>query len=311
MEKLPRHRPRRRFPDAKRVIVECDLERCIHCGQPLRPRRAWHMRKTIQTLEGPLFVAGKSKECVNEACSHVGVHYYASRTLALSLPHSTYGLDVLAFIGWQHEHEHRHLAEIQRMLHARGVLVNEPTVGKLYQQVLALLAGMDAEREARLAQTAAEHGGLIWALDALQPEGHGRLLYVLYEVLGQTPVAAIQLEGASAEELGAWLEPYRRLPYPVLATISDGEKAIIATLERCWPDAAHQRCQAHFLNNLAEPAMAFDRSLRQQMRSDLGGLAPVPERTTTEEGDAGAGEETPFFCPWGATPQTATPASMP
>lgn len=281
----PRHRPRRQFPDAQRMIVECDLKTCPHCGQALRGRRAWHMRKMIQTLQGPLFVAGKSRECANPVCPHTGAHYYASRVLMLSLPHSTYGLDVLAFIGWHHEQEHRQLAEIQSMLCARGIEINKPTVGKLYRQFLALLAGMGAERKARLAETAAEHGGLIWAIDALQPEGHGTLLYVLYEVLGHTPVAAIQLEGAKAEELEIWLEPYASLPYPVLATISDGEKAILSAMQRCWPEAAHQRCQAHFLGNLAEPVMALDAQLRQQMRADLGGLQPVPERVTIDQGD--------------------------
>ena len=75
MEAQPRHRPRRRFAAAKRVIVECDVERCVHCGRPLQARRAWHMRKTIQTLQGPLFVAVKSRECVNEDCSYAGQHY--------------------------------------------------------------------------------------------------------------------------------------------------------------------------------------------------------------------------------------------
>ncbi len=61
MEKLPRHRPHRKYPQAKRIIIECDLETCPLCGQELSPRRPWHMRKTVQTLTGPVFVAGKSE----------------------------------------------------------------------------------------------------------------------------------------------------------------------------------------------------------------------------------------------------------
>jgi hypothetical protein len=49
---------------------------------------------------------------------------------------STYGLDVLAFIEWQHEHQQ--LVEIQRSLKGRGVEINESNVGKLYRQFLAL-----------------------------------------------------------------------------------------------------------------------------------------------------------------------------
>jgi len=259
------------------MIVACDSEVCVHCGERLRPRRPWHMQKYVQTLQGPMFVAGKSKECVNSACAHAGQHYYAGRALLISLPYSTYGLDVLAFIGWQHEHEHRQLVEIQRELNRRGVLVNERSVGKLYRQFLALLGGLNERKHERLAAAVAEYGGLVWAIDALQPEGHGTLLYVLYESLSETPVGAIQLDHPTADELVAWLQPYQALPFPVLATLSDGEEAIMSALRSCWPAARPQRCQAHFLSNLAEPVVEVDTSLREQLREALGGLPAVPE----------------------------------
>ncbi|MGD9094202.1 MAG: hypothetical protein PVF74_15245, partial [Anaerolineales bacterium] len=104
MSKNPPHRPQRDFPEARRVIVESEFDQCPHCGSSLKPRRNWHMRKYVQTLQGPLFVAGKSKACTNAECDHYGAHYYASGVLRISLPKSTYGLDVLAYIGWQHEH---------------------------------------------------------------------------------------------------------------------------------------------------------------------------------------------------------------
>jgi hypothetical protein len=285
-----RGRPRRCFGEAQRVIVACELERCVHCGERLRPRRSWHMRKTVQTLRGPLFVAGKSKECANASCSHGGQHYYASGVMGISLPFSTYGLDVMAFVGWRHEQEHRQLVEIQHELNERGVLINERSVGRLYEQFLALVGGMDQAKRDELAQTAERHGGVVWAVDGLQPEGQGTLLYLLYEALGGTAVAAIQLAGATQERLCEWLQPYQELPYPVLATLSDGEKGIIAALKRCWPDTPHQRCQAHFLNNLAEPVLAIDMELRQQMREELGGLAPVPEGRE-QEAEAPAPEQ--------------------
>lgn len=274
----PRHRPRRRFPQAERQIIECELDTCPSCGQPLRPRQPWHMRKTVQTLKGPRFIAGRSKECVNAECVCVGQHYYASGVWLLSLPRSTYGLDVLAFIGWQHEHAHRQLVEIQRELNGRGIAINERNVGKLYRQFLALLGGLTESKRQCLAGAAEQYGGLIWAVDALEPEGHGTLLYVLYEVLSQTVVGAIQLDHASADELVAWLRPYQALPFPVLATLSDGEEAIIAAQHTCWPTARQQRCQSHWLGNVAEPVLEVDAQLRQQMRQDLGGLPAVPER---------------------------------
>jgi len=290
MSKQPRHRPSRSFPNAKRMIVECELGSCPHCGQPLVPSKTWHVRKTVQTLAGPLFVAGKSKKCVYVECSHGGEHYHASGVLRISLPHSTYGLDVLALIGWQHEHEHKQLVEIQKQLNSRGVMVNERNVGKLYRQFLALVGGMHARTERRLQAAAEEHGGLIWGLDGLQPEGQGTLLYVLYEVLSGTPVAALQADHPTADELVNWMQAYRALPYPVLATLSDGEDTLIAALKRCWPEAPHQRCQEHILGNLAEPVLKVDARLRQRLRDDLGGLPAVP---TEPEAWVGVGRDEP------------------
>ena len=121
-------------------------------------------------------MAGKGKECANAECEYFGKHYLAYGVLKYSLPQSTYGLDVLAFIVGQHEPEHQQLVEIQRSLNQRGVEINESNVGKLYRQFLALLGGTMAHTQEKLAATAVEHSGLIWAIDALQPKGHGTLL---------------------------------------------------------------------------------------------------------------------------------------
>lgn len=250
------------------------------------------MSKTVQTMNGPILVAGKSKECANPDCSHSGMHYYATRVLSISLPYSTYGLDVLAVIGWQHEKEHRQLIEIQRELNQRGIKINERNVGKLYRQFLALLGGMNEKNQQRLEKAAQEHGGLIWSIDALQPEGHGTLLYVLYEVLSETPVSGIQLNHASTDQLCQWLKPYQEMPFDVLATLSDGEEAIISAMKTCWPQAPHQRCQSHFLGNLAEPVLEVDTRLRKRLREELGGLPAVPAQS-----DPSPGTSPPFCLP--------------
>ena len=299
MSKRPRHRPRRSFPDAKRVILESELRECVHCGEPLVPSGTWHVRKYVQTMKGPLFVAGKSKKCNSPDCSHSGHHYHASKVLQISLPQSTYGLDVLAFIGWQHEHEHKQFAEIEEKLNQRGIEVSERHVGRLYRQFLALLGGMNERVEKRLDETAEKHGGVMWGIDALQPEGHGTLLYVLYEVLSGTPVAGAQLDHPTADELGKWLKPYQELPYQVLATLSDGEGTIIAALETCWPDASRQRCQEHFLANLADPVLEVDTKLRQWMRNDLGSLPAVPTESEVSDVEEKSGQSKPtppFAC---------------
>jgi hypothetical protein len=269
MKERPR-RPKRRYPEARRQIFVSKMKACIHCGAELRLRPNWHMQKTIQTLEGPLFLAGRAKVCTNTECSHCGTRYYASQVWLLSLPDSTYGMDVLAYIGWRHEHDQRQLVEIQRELNQKGIEINERNVGKLYRQYLALLGASSATIEKKLKGSVEKHGGLILGVDALQPEGNGSLLYVLYEILSGTVVSAIQLEAPNEKDLTNWLMTYQG--YPVLASISDGEERIIAALRAVWPNAPRQRCQEHFLGNLADEVLENDVELRKQMRADLGGL---------------------------------------
>jgi len=77
------HSPYRIFHKAPRHIFECSLSQCPHCNRSLRPRKLWHVSKTIHTLHSPLFVAGKSKECATPDCTQRGQHYYASQMLKL------------------------------------------------------------------------------------------------------------------------------------------------------------------------------------------------------------------------------------
>ena len=303
MSKQAAHRPYRRFEDAERIILPCEFEQCLHCGEALVDSRTYHMRKYVQALAGPLYVSGKSKYCVNESCAYQGVHYHARGALRYSLPFSTYGLDVLAHIGWQHEHEHKRLKEIKAQLNAQGILISERHVGRLYRQFLALLGGgMEEEVLKRLQASAEERGGVVWAIDALQPEGHGTLLYVLYEAMSGTPVSGLQASYPTAEVLQAWLASYKALPFAVLATLSDGEERIIAALKGTWSEVRHQRCQAHMLSNLAEAVLKEDTNLRGWMKQDLGGLAAVPKET--EPGDEEGSDEPPLLRQRGQGPET-------
>lgn len=298
MSKQPAHRPHRRFDNAKRVILESEFETCMHCGEELVLSGTYHMRKYVQTLAGPIFLAGKSKQCPNSDCAYEGVHYHASGTLRYSLPFSTYGLDVLSYIGWQHDHEHKQLLEIQRQLNEQGIIVSGRTVGRLYRQFLALLGGSTQEKVLKqLQESASERGGVVWAIDALQPEGHGTLLYVLYDALSGTPVSALQASYPTAGRLQAWIKSYQSWSLPVLATLSDGEERIIAALKGSWPDAPHQRCQSHMLGNLAEAVLKEDTNLRGWMKKDLGGLAAVPTEVEPADGggEEGQGPESPLF----------------
>lgn len=278
-------RPKRHNPNAERLTFTAELERCPLCKKPLRSEGcAAHSAKNVQTLDGDFYVVAYSRRCLNAECPNFGRHYHASRHLKISLPYSTYGLDVVAFVGIQREREHKQFIEIVDLLNERGVEINDGTVGRLYRSFLALLAGIWPKRRERLAEAAREYGGLILKADGLRPDGDGPQLYVLWEVLSGTPINGMLLDKADEAHLTAWLNEGLDLTegLPLLATLSDFEKALAAALKTVCPHTPHQLCQEHFLGNLSKPVHEDDGALRQELKEHLSPLPSVPDLNVAE-----------------------------
>jgi hypothetical protein len=120
--------------------------------------------------------------------------------------------------------------------------------------------------------------------DGLEPDGAGPQLYVLWEVFSGTPISGMLIDKADAPHLTDWLTSCRDLldDLPVLALLSDKEKALVTALRAVWPKAAHQLCQMHFMKNLSEPVHKADQELRQTLRDRLSSLPPVPNLESEE-----------------------------
>ena len=273
-------RPKRSNPNAERLTFICELEQCPKCGERLSSVGSTaHSDKTVQTLSGELYVVAYSRICRTPECDENGTHFHAGGHLRVSPPYSTYGLDVIAFVGIQREREHKQFTEIEELLNQRGVQVNDSSVGRLYRLFLALVEGTWPKRRERLAAAAQQHGGLILMADGLSPDGAGPQLYVLWEVFSGTPISGMLIDQADERHLTDWLSECRDLidGLPVLALLSDKEKALVSALRAVWSTAAHQLCQMHFMQNLSDPIHRADQSLRGSLRDRLSSLPAVPE----------------------------------
>lgn len=278
-------RPKRHDPNAERLTFTPKIENCPLCGEPLSSEgSAAHSAKNVQTLDGDFYVVAYSRRCLNPECGNLDKHYHAAGHLKVSLPYSTYGLDVVAFVGIQHEREHRQFIEIEALLNERGVEINDVSVGRLYRSFLALMAGTWPKRRERLAEAAEKYGGLILKADGLRPDGDGPQLYVLWEVLSGTPVIGMLVDKADEPHLRAWLNDGLDLTggLAILATLSDNEKALVAALKAVCPDAPHQLCQEHFMSNLSEPVHEDNRALCQGLKEHLSPLPSVPDLDADE-----------------------------
>lgn len=282
------HRPKRAYPDAPIHRTQVALDQCPFCGFPLVSTRSREVDKYVQTMAGPRHVIGYSSKCSNSACLQPQTRYHATQGAKLSLPHVTYGLDVMAYIAHRRNGEQKQFKEIWRELRIEyQVEISEREVGLLYRKIQALLMGGQEEIHQELTATVQKYGRLLMAVDGLQPDGGGPKLYVLHEILGGTLISVALIDQANEDNLTEWLAPYREWRGMVQATLSDNEKALVAALAATWPEARHQLCQMHFVKNLSEPVHAADRELQQGLREAMGRLPPVPTPQKATEAEQG------------------------
>jgi hypothetical protein len=272
-------KPPREFGEVPRVRYRPEVWRCPHCGAPLAySHPVW--RKTIQSLTGIEHVTNLGYRCGGAACGYGRTVYRSARAEARQIKGSGYGLDVVVRVGHLRFTEHRTRAEIWRELDAHSpIAISERHVQNLLEVYLALLRASQRDLGARVAATVAAHGGIIVALDGLQPEQGNEQLWVVREVLSGAILGAANLQEASAAWLAGLLRPIRGAGVPVLGVVSDAQPSIRLAVAEVFPGVPHQLCQWHALREAAEPLWEADRHLLVEAKQELRDLREVEDRT--------------------------------
>ena len=269
----------REWGEVPRLRYRPEVWHCAHCGTPLAYcHPVW--RKTIQSLTSITDVTNLGYRCGQEACAHGRTVYRSAQAETLQVKGSGYGLDVVVRIGHLRFTEHRTRAEIWRELHDHSpVDISERHVQNLLEVYLALLRASQQDVAARVAATVKAHGGIIVALDGLQPEQGNEQLWVVREILSGTVLGAANMQQASAARLADLLRPIPAAEVPVLGVVSDAQESIRLAVAEVFPGVPHQLCQYHALREAAEPLWEADRHLLVAAKMELRPLREVEERT--------------------------------
>jgi hypothetical protein len=278
-------KPARAFGVVPRVRYRPELRTCPHCGTALAYRHpVW--RKTIQSLTGIAHVTSLGFRCPQPACAFGRTVYRSARAEARQVKGSGYGLDVVVRIGHLRFTEHRTRAEIWRDLDAHSpIALSERHVQNLLEVYLSLLRASQHDVRERVAATVGEHGGIVVALDGLQPEQGNEQLWVVREVLSGAILGAANLQQATAERLAGLLRPVRVAGVPVLGVVSDAQESIRLAVAAVFPGVPHQLCQWHALREAAEPLWEADRHLLVEAKQELRDLREVEDRTRRRDPD--------------------------
>jgi hypothetical protein len=232
------------------LVLSPERTRCLVCGGPLWV--AYHKQRTVVRLDGLWRLTLRVRTCRTPTCTQYHRAYGPEEVGAWVLPQGEFGLDVIALIGQWRAREQRSVPQIHQALVAHGVPIAERSVTVLlhrYEELVALCLADAAQVRARLHP----QGGVILAVDGLQPDVGHEVLWVVRDVVSGEPLLARSLLGATADDLVPLLEEVRRVlagserteeQIPIRGVISDGQVSIRHAVARALPGVPHQLCQA-------------------------------------------------------------------
>jgi hypothetical protein len=234
------------------------------------------------------------RRCRAPSCARYRRAYRPEEEGALALPHGEFGLDVIALVGQLRYREHRSVSEIRQEPGKRGVVLAERTVGNLIERYEELVALRLTDRR-RLRDRLMREGGVVLALDGMQPDVGHEVLWVIRDCLTGGPLLARSLLSATEADLAPLLREVKAaLPVPILGVVSDGQTSIRNAVASALPGVPHRLCQFHYLREAARPIYEADRHAKKELKKAVRGVRPI-ERSV--EGRAGPeAEVTRGYC---------------
>jgi hypothetical protein len=279
-------------PEREQVLTP-EREHCPSCGQRLWV--AYTKRRRVVRLDGVWRLTLRVRRCRNRACP-LYHHAYAPEALgAWVLPQAEFGLDVIALVGHLRYRDQRSVPQIHRALQERGVRIAERSVTVLLHRYEELVA-LRLAAATRLREQLAGQGGVILAIDGLQPDVGHEVLWVLRDVRSGEVLLARSLLSATEGDLAPLLaevrdalagEDHQGPAIPLLGVISDGQHSIRNAVARTLPGVPHQLCQFHYLREAARPIFEADRHAKKELKKRVRGVRPL-ERELEGRTDAQA-----------------------
>jgi hypothetical protein len=269
-------------PEREQVLTPERAE-CPSCGQRLWI--AYHEHRRVVRLDGVWRLTLRVRRCRNRECAAYHQAYVPEEAGAWALPQAEFGLDIIALVGPLRSREQRSVPQIHRTLRERGVDIAERSVTVLlhrYEELVALRLS-DATR---LRECLAAQGGVLLAIDGLQPDVGHEVLWVLRDVRSGAVLLARSLLSATEGDLAPLLEEVRDAlvadgrdgrdapAIPIQGVISDGQHSIRKAVARALPGVPHQLCQCHYLREAARPIFEADRHAKKELKKRVRGVRP-------------------------------------
>jgi hypothetical protein len=260
--------------EKKRFLPE--ITHCIVCQTRLR-KYATLSQRIIVTLKGAIQMTHVGYRCPNADCMDKSTVYRSALADAQALPGFSFGLDIVALVGYLKLHHHQTIDEVHRGINERlkdyQMSMSRRNVMYLFEAYSALLQvaaqnTSDPVFQDWLGQVRLD-GGFIISIDGIQPDKGNETMYRVREVSTGRLLSAQNVTTSDTETIKQVLSPVVALGVPVIGIISDAQKSLRDAISALWPDVPHQTCQFHYLQEAARPIFEVDRGMRAKMRKSL------------------------------------------
>ena len=259
------------------VVLEVENSKCDQCGRRMHVRK--HRQHRIFSLEGPLRLICKLRQCMDPTCPNHHRTFGPEQEWTLTMPWWLIGWDVFCWLGHRRFARHWSVPQLRAELLDRfGIPLSEDAIEDYLQRYQCMLAARQQD-PVLLKKEYQKTRHVMLSIDGLQPEKGHETLYVVRELRQQRVWFAEALLSSATNEIRPLIVQARawakRLERPVRLWMSDKQDAFVTTIAEEFPGKPHRYCGNHFLRDLAKPMLELDSHAKVQMRSKIRGLRAI------------------------------------
>ena len=236
-----------------RVVLTAAADSCAICGADTQVCQ--HRRRRIHCLDETIDLICRDKACRNPECPNPHIRYRPVEEATLALPGHEFGLDVVTGIGSMRLRDDFSFPRIHQRLRERPspVPICAMSVQYQFRNYLSLVGCQVALKEGKLRERLREQGAILPIVDGIQFGSGDAVLYLVIDALSRQPLLGQEMFSRSTEDLVPFLAQIKEIGVPIIAVVSDKERALVPAIAEALPGVPHQFCQLHFLKNVAKP----------------------------------------------------------
>jgi hypothetical protein len=234
----------------KRVLTAEQVS-CPFCGATLSVSQ--HRNRGIRMLDESLDLTMRDKKCTNPQCPAPHLRYRPAEEMGLALLGGEFGLDVVMAIGSMRLRDDFSFPRIHSRLTERGVDIALMSVQYQFRNYLSLVHCQVGLEDGRLRAKLHKQGAILPVIDGIQFGEGDPVLYLVTDILSKRPLFGQQMICRSAKDLVPFISQIKQIGVPILAVVSDKERALVPAIAKALPGVPHQFCQRHYLSNAAKP----------------------------------------------------------